>query len=317
MLRKAKSILQLYNECRGYDLIITNDAPLATALNKLVETPRLDYLAMTPKQIASKFAQLYYDKLYEKYEIVLVVSKLTKKPVQFIHQSVVKIYEVWMYNAKLEFTEQFLSEEEFSLLKYIDELATIETAMENFNEDYYREKKIAVIGEELFTLLDLEVLPRRGAAAVKIDIFLEEEYKIEKTYLFPSSEQLMENILSLVNKDNAEDTAIVLDAKSDYLEILKARFKGAGINIEIKNYLSDEVSVRNFISLIELSFRIDELKVKEFMPIATELGIVIKSNFGQYEMSHYINHINKDKGLKRMYDICKNVMNYDYKELIK
>ncbi|MEP7147000.1 MAG: PD-(D/E)XK nuclease family protein, partial [bacterium] len=317
MLRKSKSIKQLYEECKGYDLIITNDAPLATALNKLVELPRLDFLAMTPKQIASKFAQLYYDNLFEKYEIVLAVSRITKKPVRFIHQSVVKIYEVWMYNAKLEFAEQFLSEEEISILKYIDELATIETAMENFNEEYYGKKKLAVIGEELFSLLDLEVLPRRGAAAVKIDIFLEEEYKIEKTYLFPSSEQLIESISRIVNPDNADNTAIVLDVKSDYLEILKARFKGAGINIEIKNYLSDDVSVRNFISLIELSFRIDDLKLKEFIPIAAELGIVIKSDFGQYEMSNYINHINKDKGLKRLYDISKNVMNYDYKGMIK
>ncbi|MEO8664317.1 MAG: PD-(D/E)XK nuclease family protein [Ignavibacteria bacterium] len=317
MIRKSKSIEQLYEECKGYDLVITNDAPLATALNKLVEEPRLEYLAMTPKQIASKFAQLYYEKIYEKYEVVLMISRLSKRPVKHVHQSIMKIYEVWMYNAKLEFTGEFLSEEESSLIKYLDKIATIETAMENFNEDFYRDKKIAVIGEDLFSLLDLEVLPRRGDPAIKIDIFTDKQFSIEKTYLFSSSEQLIKNITDLINKDNAEDTAIVLDARSDHLEILKARLKEAGIKIEVKNFLSEEVSVRNFISLIELAFRIDELKVKEFTPIAAELGIMIGSFFGQHDMSNYINYVNKDKGLKRLYDISKDVRNYDYKEFIK
>ena len=277
MLKKVKSIKEIFIEIKDFDLVITNDAPLATALNKLVETPRLGYLAMTPKQIASKFAQIYYDKIYEKYEVVLKVSNLTKKPVKLIHQIIEKIYEIWMYNAKLEFVEQYLSEDENLILNSIKEFDTIETAMENFNEEFYGNKNIVIVGEELFSLLDLEVLPRRGISAKKINVFIEDEfnynYTIDKTYLFNSSEQLIENIVNLINKENADDTAIVLNSDSKFLEILKARFKDSDISIEIKNYLKDDISVRNFISFIEISLRINDLKVKEFIPVAAELGL--------------------------------------------
>jgi hypothetical protein len=316
MFKKVKSISEIFEEVKHFDLVITNDAPLATALNKLIETPRLGLLAMTPKQIASKFAQLYSGKIYDKYEIILTISKLTGKPVRLIHSSVEKIYEVWMYNAKLEFTEQFLNEEEKMLMKYLYEFDTIESAMENFNEEFYGEKSIAVAGQELFSLLDLEVLPKRGLPAAKIELFTGEEFKTDKTYIFNSSEQLINNILSLVNNENADDTAIVLDPKSGYLEILKARFKDSEIKIEIKNYLSDETSIRNFISFAELSFRINELKVKEIITLAAEFGINIDSYYNQYDFSSYIKFTSKDKALEKFHRLSLNITKMKYSELL-
>ena len=95
MLRRSKSILQIYEETKHYDLVITNDAPLATGLNKLVEKPRLDYFALTPKQIASKYAVSVYDKLYTKAEIILEITKKTGRSLPIVHQSIEKIFEVW------------------------------------------------------------------------------------------------------------------------------------------------------------------------------------------------------------------------------
>jgi len=316
MLNKVKTIAEIFTEVKSYDLVITNDAPLATALNKLVEAPRLDYFAMTPKQIASKFAQLYYIKIYEKYEVILNISRVIKKPIKFVHGMAEKIYEIWMYNAKLEFAEQFLTEEENLMLKNIKQFDTIETAMENFNEEFYGDRKIAVIGEEIFSLLDLEVLPKRGAPAEGISIFKNDTAVIEKTFIFNSSGLLIDNVLRLINKENADQTAIVLNSESDHLGILKARLKDADINIEIRNYLSDETTVRNFISLIELSLRFNELKVKEYIAIAGEYGISIDSFHNNYDIINYIGHINKDKKLKKLSDISQNITRFKYGELV-
>jgi len=316
MLNKVKTIAEIFNEVKCYDLVITNDAPLATALNKLVEEPRLDYLAMTPKQIASKFAQLYYDKIYEKYEVVLNISKRTGKSFKIVHHTLEKIYEIWMYNAKLEFAEHFLSEEEFQFVKYLGDYNTIETAMENFNENFYGNKKIALVGEELFSLLDLEVIPRRGSPAAEIEVFKDGGFKIDQTYIFPTSAMLIDNVLELINDSNADETAIVLDPDSKYLEIMKARLKESGLKIEIKNYLSEESSVRSFISLVELSFRIEELKVSEYIPIASEFGIEINSKYANYDLTNFIRHINKDKYLTKLFEVCRKIPSYKYTELI-
>jgi len=317
MFNKVKSIAELYEEVKEFDLVITNDAPLATALNKLVDKPRLELLAMTPKQIASKFSQLYFYKIFEKYEVTLNVSKKSGMPLRVVHQIVKKIYEVWMYNAKFEFIEQFLNEEETEILDLIKEYDTIETALEFFNEDFYGNKRIAVIGQEIFSLLDLEALPSRRAPAERINVFKEEEYKIDRTHIFRTTEQLIHGITDLINNDNADETAIVIEPESEYLEILKARLNSKGINIEIKNYLSDDPRVKNLISLIELSLRIRELKVKELISQANELGISIDNRYNQYE-ALYLKSVYKDNiKIMSFFSIAESIAEFSYTELIK
>ena len=317
MFNKVKSIAELYEEVKEFDLVITNDAPLATALNKLVDKPRLELLAMTPKQIASKFSQLYFDKIFEKYEVTLNVSKKSGMPLRVVHQIVKKIYEIWMYNAKFDFIEQFLNEEETEILDLLKDYDTIETALEYFNEDFYGNKRIAVIGQEIFSLLDLEALPSRRAPAERINVFKEEEYKIDRTYIFRTTEQLIQSITDLIDKDNADETAIVIEPESEYLEILKARLNSKGINIEIKNYLSDDPRVKNLISLIELSLRIRELKVKELVSQTNEFGISIDSRYNQYEALYLKSVYKDDKKIMSFFSIAESITKHSYTELIK
>ncbi|MDZ4711067.1 MAG: PD-(D/E)XK nuclease family protein [bacterium] len=317
MIRKVKTISEIYEEVKGYDLVITNDAPLATALNKLVETPRLDYLAMTPKQIASKFSLLYFDKIYEKYELILKITAKTKKPLKLVHQMVEKIFEVWMYNAKREFAEQFLSAEEIRLLKYFEEYKTIEYAIENFNEEFYGNKSIAVVGEDLFSLLDLEVLPGKGLPAVRIDMFTEEEFSIDRTHVFNSSKNLISKTIGLINESNMDETAIVLNAGSEYLDIIKSRLKIKGISVEVKNFLSDDIPTRSILSFLTLALGSDKLKVKEFIPVSSMFSISIDHDYGQYDFSSYVNHINKDKRLEEVFKLMQGISAMTYKNFFK
>ena len=48
----AKSIDELYEEVKDYDLVICNDAPLALALNNRLDRPRVGAFAITPRQLA-------------------------------------------------------------------------------------------------------------------------------------------------------------------------------------------------------------------------------------------------------------------------
>jgi hypothetical protein len=316
MLRKSKTIHEIYNEVSGYDLVITNDAPLATALNKLVDKPRLGYLAMTPKQIAKKFAGIYYERIYDKFEIILSVFKNNYYPLNLLHQTVKKIYEIWLYNAKFEHISMFLSEDENRILALLSEFETIENVMENFNEDYYGNKKIAVIGEEIFTLLDREVLISRGTPADRLELFKDEEYSIDKTYVFGSDESLAENLTELINKDNEDETAIVLNTDSEYLEIIKSVLIRKGLKIEEKYYLRDDLSVRTFISFLELSPDIENIEFKELIPLANEFGIKTQSEFSQYNAGVYVKKVSKDNKLKAIFDICKNIGKMNFNELV-
>ena len=311
MLRRSKSILQIYEETKHYDLVITNDAPLATGLNKLIEKPRLDYFALTPKQLASKYSPFSFERLYTKSEIILEISKISGRSLPMIHQSVEKIFEVWNHTGLLESCELFLSgEKEF--LSLLRKFPPVELAMEEFNEDYFSEKSIAVVGYDLFTELDKQVLPKRNKNPDKISVFTEDELKIDKTYIFSSANDLINSTVGLISKDNADETAIILNNESDYLEILKARLIEKGIRCEIRSMISDDTDTRNFLTFIDASFNSSDLKVKEIIFLESLIDINIDRYFSNYYLSGYLKKVNRSKQLKEICDVMSSIEKYTY-----
>ena len=51
-MKAAKSIDELYEEVRDFDLVLCNDAPLALGLNNRLDKPRVGVFAITPRQLA-------------------------------------------------------------------------------------------------------------------------------------------------------------------------------------------------------------------------------------------------------------------------
>jgi len=317
MISKSKSISEIYEEVKGFDLVITNDAPLATALNKMVNYPRLGYLAMTPRQIASKFAELNYDRIFERYEIVLDITQRTGKPLKLVHQMLDMIFDVWDNCGKLENTELYLSNVEKELLSYLKEYDCLEKAMDEFDEDFYLGKKIAVIGEELFTLLDMEVLPKRSNPPQKINLLKDEEFSIDKTYLFSSSKNLIEQTVSLIDKEFENEVAIVLNPDSEYLQIIKSRLKENGIKIQLKNYLSEDITTRNILSILELALRLDDLTVKEISALTGYLNFEIENKYIQYNFQSYTRNICVDERVKSIYSLLKSIRDSSYSRFFK
>jgi PD-(D/E)XK nuclease superfamily len=316
MLKKSKSIEEIYNEVKEYDLVITNDAPLATALNKLVEKPRLDYFAMTPRQIASKFAALHFDKIFSKAELILEISRLSGKPLKQVHQSIEKIFEVWNNTGLLESCVQFLTKEENEFLPYFDRLASIEIALERFDEEFYGDKKIAVAGIELFNLLDKQILPRKKLYPDVIKLFNDEVNAVEKTYLFDSSDELINQIVKIVDKKNCDDIAIVLNTESEYLDIIKSRLKENGVRLQIKTYLSEDIYVRDIISFVDSSFRVTDLKIEDLSGFERLFKADIEKRFNQFYFMNYMNIYPRDIQLKEVYNMMTKINSYSYEELL-
>ena len=76
---KVKSIDELYEEISQDSLVITNDAPLSTALNKRLDKPLLGDFCVTPKVLGSKFSSLLFRNEVKKIEeIILIVKKSIK-----------------------------------------------------------------------------------------------------------------------------------------------------------------------------------------------------------------------------------------------
>jgi uncharacterized protein YaiI (UPF0178 family) len=94
-MKLPKTINQIYEEVRGFDLVLTSDAVLASALNRSVKNAQIGKLAYTPKELASKYAMKLFEKgLMSKADIVLALSKQLKLNLKTVHNSLEKISEV-------------------------------------------------------------------------------------------------------------------------------------------------------------------------------------------------------------------------------
>ena len=100
-MKQVKSIQEIYNEAKQYDCVLTTDAALARGLNRLIDTPRFGIFAVTPRQLAAKFSDLHFTKIYTKFEFIDTVSKETGKPFRLVHALTENILNVWNQSGKI------------------------------------------------------------------------------------------------------------------------------------------------------------------------------------------------------------------------
>lgn len=312
-MNKSKSIKEIYNEVKDFDLVITNDVVLASALNRNVTSPRLGMLSMTPRQLALKYGQIYYDRLYSKSELIIEIYRHTKKPLKYIHQSVEKIFEIWNHTGLIESCELFLGQEN-ELLKYFTEFKTVEFAMEKFDDNYYDNKKIAVAGLKLFNELDKQVLPR-NLYPVYIDLMSEQDFKFQKTYLFNSITDLTSSISGLINKENQNDVALIFNTDSELKNIFTSVLNQKGIKTEMKTFLKDDISVGKFLSFIESSFNISDHFVKDIFFAESLFGINIDRKFSNFNITGYLGTSDGLKIFQNIYDLMSNIEDHTFTEL--
>lgn len=309
-MNRVKSIKEIYAEAKGYDCVLTTDAALARGLNRLIDTPRLGIFAVTPRQLAQKYSDIHFAKIYSKFEFVDIVSKETDKPFRLIHALTENILNVWNQSGLLELTEIHLSDELKELLPYFEKYPMLEFAMQSFVEKLFTGKKIAVIGKEFFNELDLQVLPK-NIFYDKISVFTNEEFEINRTYVFNNTKTLIDNVVRLITKDNMNDTAIVLEPNSDYNVLLQTRLKEEGIDVLVQTSYNENVIVRFMLSLIENSFEYDLLRGKDLKEAGKIFGFEIDLRVENYTLEVILSDT-QDKQLKSFYKMLTDAPKFTF-----
>lgn len=311
-MNRVKSIQEIYNQAKAYDCVLTTDAALARGLNRLIDTPRAGIFAVTPRNLALKFSDIQFDKIYSKFEFVSIVSKETGKPFRLVHALTENILSVWNQSGLLELTEIHLSDEAKELLPFFEKYPMIEYAVQNFNASFFESKKAALIGKEFFNELDLQILPK-NLFFDEINIFSGESFSLEKTYLFNNTRTLIDNVVQLVTKENMNHLAIVLEPNSDYNILLQARLKESGIETLVKTSYAEKPIIRFMMGLIENSFESDRLKARDMKEAGKLLGFEIDSAAEDYNLEIVVSSA-RDKNLTELYKIMNDIGRYSFKK---
>jgi len=313
MIGKSKSIEQLYNEVRDFDLVITADAPLRTALNKHLNKPMIGVFAVTPKELASKHAiSMFKEPLLDESEAAIEIAARLNVSIKQAHYSVQRIFGAWQGLGDLEIAGQYLTDlegDDITALEIFKELPTVYRAMEGFNSSAFEDKEVAAIGLDFFTQLDKRVLPEN---CKQIEVFTDEEYVLPGLYTFTSEIDVIDRVISMISVDNADDIAIVIDPESSYLPLIESRLANKGIPLNIRGELRNHFLIRSFLGLVEMGLNIDSLTVREIAPFANLLSLYMDPRYSNYYIPDYVIDINEDPYLTGFYDFLRGITQKTY-----
>ena len=309
-MKKVKSIKQLYEEVKNSNLVITNDAPLNTALIKEINKPTLGPFAMTSRLIGSKYAErIFEEQVLDIQEITLYIKNKLKLSLKESLHYTQNIFGILQSVGDFREVKKYISKEELKILNIIQELPTYQKAMILSNLNYLKKKDIAVIGENLFSNLDKKVLPEKYK---KIEIFENKKIKLDPIYLFNSTKDIINRVTSMVNKKNQDSIAIVTNTQDNYLPLIKAKLINKNINLNEKIYLFQDFRVREIISILDSLFSIYNSKTIDLIPIGNLFGIEINETLIDYD---FIELVKIDNNAKKLFNLLTKLKKQNYDDL--
>lgn len=227
-MRVAKTIDELYEEVRDYDLVLCNDAPLALALGNRVRRPMLGVFSITPRQLAGDVAlRELQTGLLSDIRLVKLISKYTGYDIRFVHGEVDNILRMRRYTADVR---PHLGKRAQRIYDELMALPTLDRVMGEFDAEkdgIFDGLRVAVIGVELYDDLDKHFNPKFGTYD-EISPFKKGDYKIREIRELGNDRQVAENAVGLINAENAEDVAIVMDVGGRSQMPYVLRYTGKG-----------------------------------------------------------------------------------------
>ncbi|MDR0335032.1 MAG: PD-(D/E)XK nuclease family protein [Methanomassiliicoccaceae archaeon] len=325
-MKVAKTIDELYDESKRYDIVISNDAALVTALNNRIDAPRIGRLASTPRMIAKDREDAILEKLMSEgrctrdgrygimddVRILDLITKATKHDIRFVHGEVENIRLIRRYRKDVE--KYLAGRSSREIYRIYTELPTYELVMASFDPSEhhtYDGKKVAVIGIELFDDLDKHFIPMDFD---DISLFKENgRYDIGTVYAVGNDRQVAEHAVDMIAGRSTEDVAIVMDTQGAISDAVRSALYRKGIGF--KNTLSarDLIDVRDFMEFVTRSLSYEILTVGDVRELFACYGVWMDSRFDEYLLDRHA-RISKD-GAKALSEKMKNIREHTFSEL--
>ena len=253
-MRKVKSIDDIYAECQKMevDYVVSCDAPLVTALNSRCGKP-LHGFAFTPLQLADSFAtELIGAPPDTDLQVSRKMMHITGYGLRFVHSTVRRIREIRRYTFEVE--KYLLSRKEKEAYQAYLQTCPVDGLMNMYDVDYhafFKGQRTAVVDTEFLTSLDKRMCPVDREEISNADLEdVTEDFAIDRIYSIGNDRQIAECVADLINIDNCNDVAVVLDAGGSIAEAVRSALYRR--NIPFKNELTvkDLAPIRDFLRFL-------------------------------------------------------------------
>ena len=308
-MKLPKTINQIYEEVKDFDLVLTSDVVLASAINRSIKTARIGKLAYTPQELAEKYApRVFSQGLMNKADVVLTISKRLNKDIKSVHNSIEKIEEV---EKNTDDVQKHLSKDDLAVYAIYKDLPSKHTALFSFNKKYLP-GNVAIIEPGFFNNLDKKAIPEKHAS---ITILTDREGCFDNFHAFGSQESAIRKLLSLINSENENDVAIVLNTRDPIHSVIKSQLYGKNVNVQIKDCLDENLNVRTYLNFISTALHVDEATVKELMPFLELFNVSVDYKYNNFILSRYVNK-SKDDKLKRIFEFLESINEKTYGDVL-
>jgi hypothetical protein len=276
-LQRAKSPQQLYNEVANYELVLTPNAPLASAINRRIDQPHFGTFAIPPRRLAAGRREQAEDRL-----AFLEVIDQTDHKWKSVAYTIGNILQCWEHQGSIDALLDYDAYVDQTTREVVDIMSSLQTTSSQLTEYTIEDKDIAVIGYEQLTSLERSVLPKNFD---RIDLFTEEAFDYPEFHTFDSQTEIISALLDTISVDNAEDVAVVLDSGSQYSSLVESAFEAANIPFYGGPGFIDDQHHRAFVQLLRTAFRGSETTVAEVRPVLTQMGIDISIDHNEKRLA--------------------------------
>ncbi len=316
-MKAAKSIDELYEEVRDFDLVLCNDAPLALGLNNRLDKPRVGVFAITPRQLAGDLGMdILGEPLMSDIQVVRKVSEYTGYPMRFVHGEIENIKTIRRYNHDVR--RYLHSEKSGYIFDEFIRLPTLEKAMDAFDgstDPYYNGMNIAVIGEDLFDSLDKNFIPN-GRGYTSIDLFKGRgnDYSIPEFRELANDHQIAENAVEMIGDRDPRDFAIVLDVNGKIVDAVRSELYRRDIPFINSLSIRDLNNIRDYIEFINRSLNFSVTKVSQIRELIHTYGGYISPKLDEYLIENYPEIVDNREALELL-GIMKDIHELTYGEV--
>ncbi|SDF78269.1 PD-(D/E)XK nuclease superfamily protein [Halorubrum xinjiangense] len=271
-IRRAKPAESLYAELAEYDLVVTPDAALASAINRRLDRPHFGTFATTPRRLAAGRREQAEDR-----RAFLELVGETDHDWKAVAYAVGNVLQCWEHTGRLDAIFAYDAYVDDATREVVEVMRTLRTTSKRLSEyaidgdrGVDEDQSVAVVGHDQLTNLERSVLPD---AFDRVDLFTDEAFDYPPFHVFESATDIVAALLDTVSARNADRVAVVLDGGGKYSSLVESAFEAADIPFYGGPGFADDPHHRAFLRLLRLCFQGSETTVGDAAPVLSRLGI--------------------------------------------
>jgi hypothetical protein len=266
---RAKSVADLFAECRDRSLVLTPEAALADALNARLDRPHLGHFATTPRRLAARRREGREDRLA--FHAAVTTTDLDWTTAS---HAIGNVLQCWDHTGEargvLDYDRFDDAAHRMVVDLLVDRPTTSRALAESRIDPAEHPDGVAVIAPDQFTALERSILPD---TVREIDPFHDDTADLPPFRVYDTAAGIVDALLHTIDAENADDVAVVLDADGRYAPLVESALEAADVPFTGGPGFADRDHHRAFLQLCRLLHAGDDVRVADARPLFGALDV--------------------------------------------